>query len=568
MKTQYEVPSDDEILAAKDVINTFLTSMKNYDLYPHDHVLAQKFLENVYNRLDNFLSRYGELKISIEQKLLLYKTVPIYKVESVEYNFAFLLYRDGLLWIEFLPGLTIEEIKTFFSILNKYKVLHDEPEDDIVTALWGESMAHIRYEAKELFLDDALSSDFSNFNKVPTDESDESETEEASGPASPETGNILNIASEEWRHQLCSLSPQEDGILKVMVREAEKSVLTGDVLQALFFVLSKQDYAEDFDAVLDFFKEEWLAEVGGGNFARATRHLTALKKLAESPQQGREWVVELVARFCEDISDESIFVYLKSALAHIDGNDPGQLAEFKIFLLQLKPNVIISLGNLLPCIDSQEILTVLFVAMVKLGRRDITPLRELLANGDDRIVVRAIQVLDEITGEEPAKLIVQSLQHSSPKVRKQALRSCIAAGSPNIDEIFQIIDDPDVTARAMFLSFLGRERDETAEKMLLAYLQSEPRQHMNENHILACYRALGYCGSKLSLPFLEKTLLGKAWKSILSEGKSIQQRGAINALSGLQIEEATEVLEKGAASFVPALRKLCRSALAHNSEGP
>lgn len=566
MNAQHQFPSDNEILAAKDVITTFLTSMKNYDLYPHDHVLAQKFLENIHNRLDNFLSRYGELKISIEQKLLLYRAVPIYEVKSGEGNFAFLLYRDGLLWLEFLPGLTLEEIKTLLSILNKYKVLHDEPENDIVTDLWDEDMSHIRYEARELFFDDAPILDFSKLNKGPA-EGVESEIEEASGPASPETGNILDMASEEWRHQFCSLSPQEYGTLNVMVREAEKSVLTGDVLQALFFVLSKQDYAEDFDAVLDFFKEEWRTEVEKGNFTRVTGHLTALKKLAESPQQGREWVIELLAGFFEDISDESILDHLKSALVHIDGKNPGQLAEFKLFFLQLEPKVIISLGNLLPYIDSQEILTVLFVAMVKLGRRDITPLGELLVNKDDLIVVRAIQVLGEITGEEPTKLIFQSLQHSSPKVRKQALRSCIAAGRLRLDEIFQTIDDPDATVCAILLSFLSRERNETAEKMLLVYLQSEPRQHMNKNHMLACYKALGYCGSKLSLPFLEKTLLAQAWKSILSEGKIVQQRGAITALTGLQIEEATEVLKNGAASFVPALRKLCRSALALNSEG-
>ncbi|MFO7605654.1 MAG: hypothetical protein R6W72_05080 [Desulfurivibrionaceae bacterium] len=149
-----EVPSDSELTAARDVVSSFLISLKNYDLYPSEHGSTRKLLEGIHNRLDNFLSRYGEMKISIERNRLLYKSEIIYEAQASDDNLASLLYRDGLLWVEFLAGLTIDEIKVFFTILNKYKVSHDEPEDDIVTALWDANMPHIRYEAKELFFED------------------------------------------------------------------------------------------------------------------------------------------------------------------------------------------------------------------------------------------------------------------------------------------------------------------------------------------------------------------------------------------------------------------------------
>ncbi len=566
-KEQQEFPSDGEILAVKDVVAAFLTSMRSFDLYPHDHAFSQKFLRSVHNRLDDFLSRYGELKISIEQNSLLYKKVPVYEAQSDGSNFAFMLYRDGLLWIEFLSGLPLEEIKTFLAILNKYKVLRDEPEDDIVSALWEEDLAHIKYEAKELFFGDEPLLDFASLNKVPDGEGPESATEEASVPAAEEPGNILDMDSGEGPQYWWSLSPEEVEKLNEMVAEAEKSERSGDVLQVLFFVLNEQDNAKDFGVILGFLKDEWRSELDSGNFARVADHLAVLKKLKESPQQGREWVVELLATFFAEISAASFLSFLYPMLIALNRKDPDQLARLRSFLLLFEPEMISSLGKLLPYITDKEVLGMLFGVMIELGKKEVSPLRELLANENDLIALGAIQVLRKIKGDEPAELITRSLEHSSAKVRRYALRSCIAAGNPNLDELFKVIDDPNITTRSILLSLLGRGRNEKAEKLLLNYLQREPWQHLDENHIHTCYRTLGLCGSKHSLAFLKKTLLGRGWKSLLNEGKNIQQQGAVVALSRLQIKEATDVLKKGAASLMPGIRKSCRSALAKKTKG-
>ena len=268
LKRPQEVPANTEIIAAKDVIIAFLTSLKNYDLYPPGHTFSQNFLTSTYGRLNNFLSRYGEFKFSIEPKRLLYKDVPIYETQAGEDNFAF-LYRDGLLWIEFLSGLTLEETKTFLTILNKYKVLHDEPEDDIVTALWDENMAHIKYEAKELFTEDVPLLDFSRLNQIAVNRiTAESDPEESSAAGPEEPDNILGLLPEDGHHQWWSFSPAEFETLREMVREAEQSVRNSDVLQVLFFVLTKQDIAEDFGVVLDFLKYEWRTEIEHGNLAK------------------------------------------------------------------------------------------------------------------------------------------------------------------------------------------------------------------------------------------------------------------------------------------------------------
>lgn len=566
LKRPQEVPVNAEIIAAKDVIVAFLTSLKNYDLYPPGHTFSQNFLTSTYGRLNNFLSRYGEFKFSIEPKRLLYKEVPIYETQSGEDNFAF-LYRDGLLWIEFHSGLTLEETKTFLTILNKFKVLHDEPEDDIVTALWDENMAHIKYEAKELFTEDVPLLDFSRLNQISVNriaaESDPGESS-AAGPEEPD--NILDLLPEEGHHQWWSFSPEEIETLREMVREAEQSVRNSDVLQVLFFVLTKQDIAEDFGVVLDSLKFEWRTEIEHGNLARVVHHLTILKTLKESPQSGREWVTELLASFFANISAEGFLSSLEKGLAHLNGNNPAELHIFRKFLRLLETNALSSLCSLVPQIKAQEVRDVLFAGMVHLGKRDLTPLKNLLDHENDLIALIATQVLSKTKSAEAAKLLANALQHSSSRVRRFALRAYLKVETPCVGEIFTIIDDPDVTTRAIFLDFLGRERDEKVEKLLLNYLEREPHQGVDEDHVHKCFMALGRCGSRHSLPFLKKTLLDQSWKLILKTGQTAHQQGAILALSRLQVREATEVLKQGAASLVPVIRKSCRTALTQMSQ--
>jgi len=569
MKSRQELPADGELSAARDVVTAFLVSLKNYDLYPSDHSLAQNFLKNIHSKLESFLSLYGEMRIDVEQKCLTYKSIPIYKSQSSEDNLAFLLYRDGVLWIEFTVGVTIEEIKTFFSIINKYKVLRDEPEDDIVTSLWHENLAHIDYDAKEIFFEDVPPLDFSKLNVKQLEAVSDKQKSGSADIGPVETDNVIDIVPEGRDYEWWDLSPEELELLGEMVREAEVGIDRDELLQLLFFVLTEQNNAEDFSVVLNFLKDEWFKDIEKGDFSRVVLQLQNLKNLKQSLADDHNWLMGPLALLFEEISGKSFLSSLKIAVTtHLNGEAPDTLMMFREFLLLLKPKALTLLGQLAPYIDDKKVLDTLLYAMVDLGNIDISPLAELLENENELIALQAMQVLSKIKAEKTGKLFAGGLQHSSAKVRRFALRAYLETASPSVDEVFKCIEDPDTTIRSIALSFLGRERNEQAEKLLLNYLRSRSQHSMDEaDHIHNCYTALGRCGSGLSVPFLKKILLSKRWKSILSGGIAVHQLGAIKALSKLQVEEAKEVLKLGAASFFPAIRKSCLRALNDKTQG-
>ena len=167
-KEQQEIPaptslSDKKLQDAGKLINIFILAWKNYGLYPEDHVSTIKSFEKLVAAFVNFFTVHGNLRLTVEKDRLLCGPEIIHEVspEAPSEDIITLLYRDGIKWIEFQEGLTLEEIASFFRIAYKYRLFVEETEGDIVTALMDEELEYIDFKAVDIFWQDLLLMDFS-----------------------------------------------------------------------------------------------------------------------------------------------------------------------------------------------------------------------------------------------------------------------------------------------------------------------------------------------------------------------------------------------------------------------
>jgi hypothetical protein len=58
-------PTNEQLQAVKDVLASFLLSLKNFGLYPENHDICQKCLRNVLKRLKDFLNCVDRLRLDI-----------------------------------------------------------------------------------------------------------------------------------------------------------------------------------------------------------------------------------------------------------------------------------------------------------------------------------------------------------------------------------------------------------------------------------------------------------------------------------------------------------------------
>jgi HEAT repeat protein len=242
--------------------------------------------------------------------------------------------------------------------------------------------------------------------------------------------------------------------------------------------------------------------------------------------------------------------------------DEDRMKRLEQFLIMLPANTIVVLGPMLSQVRFPRVQEHLMKIIGTLAKRDLRPLERLLSSSDESMVERLVFILGHLSGERPKEILSQMMNHQSDRVRRQALRQLISRDSAAIGVLFHLIDDSSTSIRNLILDNLGRNRDKKGEGLLVGYLKKQSFGVDTQEHLLACYKILGRCGSSRSLPFLRGLLLERS--GLLDRNKSIHRQGAAIALMGIGTEEAKDILKNASRSLIPGVRSACRKALEAN----
>jgi len=196
-----------------------------------------------------------------------------------------------------------------------------------------------------------------------------------------------------------------------------------------------------------------------------------------------------------------------------------------------------------------------------LSKQDLKPLSQLLKAPDDLMVQQLVTIAGHLDGKEPQKLVLNMARHPSLDVRREALKQLLRRKGCVQRSFFFLIEDSSGSIRREILKHLASERNRISEDSLLEYLEQKAFNIYDNNHILACYTALGKCGSARSIPLLKAALEERSWWEIFTIGGSPQRRGAAMALAKLKIPEADKILLQATRSFFPPIRRAARSAI-------
>jgi hypothetical protein len=565
-------PSSEALEAVRGFMAAFANAVKSYSLYPETHTISEKLLSGLDVSLANFLQSFPGLKLDIEKERICFKGVEIYQQTGKEDHVITPFFRDGILWIEFRKGVTTAELSFLLGILSEHRTLTDESEGDLVTALWKKNLSHIHYEAADVFWETEPRLDFSHFRV--SGESDE----KSYGPSglkngstsgkqqggSEDTGNqsTLSIAATEDKRRLVQLTPAENEILQKLIVEEEHRNRSEDVLDVLLIILEDEDEEEEeFGSILELLVQEFENTLRHGEFQLAVKILGHLKNLPDGNAAKKTWRDQLVDQYFESISDSEILEALAAYLPDFKSEDATQLKIFRQVLLMLRPKAVLALGPLLSEISSAALRRRLMEAIGILSKQDLKPLSELLKAPDDLMVRQLVTIIGHLDGKDPQKLLMNMARHPSLDVRREALKQLLKRNGCVQRSFFFLLEDPSDIIRRQILSRLASERNRTSEDPLLEYLDQKTFNISDYDHILACYTALGRCGSERSIPFLKATLEERSWWEIIAIGRSPHRWGAAVALAELKIPEADKILRQATHSFFPHIKRAARKAI-------
>ena len=563
-------PSKETLESVRGFMAAFAKAAKSYSLYPETHTISETLLSGLENNLTNFFQTSPDLKLEIEKERICYQTIEVYRKNGAEDYLVTPCFRDGIIWIEFRKGVTAAELSFLLGLLNEYRTLTDESEGDLVTALWKKNLAHIHYDAAEVFWETEPRLDFSHFRVSG------SSNERSQGPSSlghggsagrqqggsGDAGNqsTVGIVSTEVKRSLMQLTPAESEMLQKLIVEEEHRNRSEDVLDLLLIVLEDEAEEEEFGSILELLIQEFENILRHGEFQFAVKILDHLKNIHNGDAEKRIWRDLLIDQYFESVSDPEYLEVLKTFLPDIQSEDAACLKIFRQLLLMLRPKAVLALGPLLSEVSSAALQRRLMEAIGILSKQDLKPLRQLLQAPDDIMVQRLVTITGHLDGKDPHKLLLNMARHPSLDVRREALKQLLKRHGCVQRSFFFLLEDSGDIIRREILSRLAAERNRTAEDPLREYLDQKAFNISDDDHILACYTALGKCGSSLSIPFLKATLEERSWWEIFNIGGSPHRLGAAMALAELKIPEADKVLSQASRSFFPPIKRAARRA--------
>lgn len=564
-----KILSDAELKDATDLLKMFLQAWKNYGFYPEGHVISRKALETLVSAFAGFCAKHGVLDLVVEKERLLWRDNVVHELPpgAAADDLIFPLYRDGINWIEFDQGLPLEELASFFSILNKYNTLQEETEGDIVTELIDADLAYIKFKATDVLWQDHPLLDFSAL-ETPAAESGaealQNKPQEAEPPKNKVRTDVLakSIADPSFSSALWEISPAEQEILQKMVQSEETWDNTRDVFDALVAILRNQTEKSSFSAILGFTMEEVVNTIEQGEFGLLLNLFQSLHQLLHSDtSEEYAWVRPLIERFFQDLSNPGLFNLVGAKLLALNDNDTENINTLQQVLLYFPPDVILFLAPIIRQTRSLAVRKMVLDVAEHLCLRDMGALEKILEHPDTEAGEALLPILRSLVGERANSMFMKMIAHPSEKIRAQGVRMFVAHNPQNVAKLFYLIDDAYGPVRRELLAAIAAQQSSTVENLLLNYMKERIDQKDPE-HILACYETLGCCGSVTAAQFLKRILLRNGWNRFTGYGTPLHRQGAATALARMDTPEAKEILLEASQSKFQVIRQAFEAAMA------
>jgi len=544
--------------AARQVLVALLTAWKSYSLFPEDNDICRAALTTLLSSLDTFLGNYGSLRLNVEDNRLLFEEHTIHQGTSETEDLAFLLFREGIRWLEFQRGIEHQEIVRCFRVLQAYRSSDDELVGDLSGALTNEELVHIEFDFVSPLGDGQNDLDFSQFSLGP------------SGGASHGQAEIAAIEFQQaepvslpdpakWK-----LTSEEAQKLRIMVLEEETRDVPDDFVDALLMVLDEQTEEDGFITVVRYLQEEFGTALAEARFQLAYRLLSNVLALREACRAAKPWVSPVIDQFLDDISEPEGLSILATNWPDPDGPRSEDARLLRRTILLLPPKTMLSLGPLLTRLPSLRTQLQIADIIAELARRDFEPLKRLLDRADDELAERLVLILGDMRGNGSVETLRKMLCHPSARVKSATIRALMLRDTHVLEDIFPLLEDSDESVSHLVLKQLGTRKSRQVEDLLLTYLQNKRCRRADRSHLLACYGALGACGSDRSVPFLRSMLLHE---SIIPDvSRSLHRQGAAVALHILGTADAEKILQDASQSRLSSVRLACRKAREFETE--
>ena len=496
----------EEAKSVRSLIQSFLQTLKAYQIYETKHPFLLKFLDNLKREFDRCFNKLDPLFLQVGQHQLLYREKVVYESQDAKEDLAFTFFRDGIREIRFFKGLESEEIFDFFDIVKKNYIV-SRMQDDFVTLLWEKDFFHIEFTIVDEFLEEGSAyipvTDEDFLKRLEYRGFEEGSFKEEPVKAEPEQPRII---VEEPLNQPLNFDGMEE-IYRRAVQEQQPEylyVLINNLIEILLHLNGNMTAYENMVTYFERVIKTLLEQEEVGKAVEILKNLQDTK--ASMPL--KEEQTSAIDRILENPSLSPSVEILGNVMR---GNGNAASESILQYLHFMTKKAVSPLCNLLRELESERWRHVVCERLAELCKDEIEPLTKFLSDPNPFLVCSILLILGWIEHPSTLKYLRNLINHKDPKVRGETLKLISKFEEKGKDLVQEFLRDSMAEIRGKASRILAKIAREQAIKPLKEIILSKDFYRRDYEEKASFFRALAETGSEEAIQILKKVSKKRSW---------------------------------------------------------
>ncbi len=514
--------SENDDLPVAQVRELFIVlgkALRAFQLYDENNPVRRRFVTSLREAFEKLWQDLEGLNLSVEEHRLVLAGEAIYENPSHSDSLAFLLYKDGVRDITFLPGFEGAELDKVLGVLQRARMLKTAEADDLLTMLWEEDLEFFKCQAVAQFTEGAeiptaqaveeradLGQVVQAEGVAPEDEEDDAGDETGAAQSEQKPPKV----GQDFSPSRYALEPDEKMELERALAAEMSRDLRHDVLSALFDRLEDSEYEERKSEILKILRELLPSLLSRGAVESVAGILEELAAVRAAPGVLNENHQMECDVLLDDLSSAETLEELVRALQ--DGTVDVPVEVLARFLKYLRVG---ALPVLLGAAEQEEIpglKDTLRGAVHGIATENPHAVLALLENVNPVVTAGAVRLIGRMGMAEAAPRLASLMVHSAADVRLALVETAqLLREDVTTETLIGALTDAERDVRLAAARGLATLRHEKAAPVLKALVTGKDVRQTDLTEKIAIFESYGMLGGTDATGVLNELLNKKTF---------------------------------------------------------
>jgi hypothetical protein len=528
----------------EEFVRHFVRAIKTHQLYLPNNPIYQRSIEGLRASFTPIWDVTTELVLQISESEFRWIGRSVHHETSRSESLPWVFYKDGVRELTIMQGFEAEELALLLDILQRVRKASPD-EDDLLTLLWEQEFAYLRYRFIDIGNDGMTGDIFDAVGgagdpDVPTVVSVAEIQEEAKQEA--DRPGIVKL--EELDATLYFLDEKEIDYLRGEVQKEQSLNLRRNVLAILLDIGETQCSPEVRDEVCTILEQVMPHLLSTGDYGAVAYLLREAALIGERAPDltdaQREKLQSLPGLLCAPTVLSQLLQALNDATTTPPQEDLDALFE------QLRGETLGTILGWLKQAQHVELRTMLERTAARLASANTSELLKLIGADEENIALEAMHRAADLKTPAAVGQLLKVLSHPDLPRRLAAAQALSEIGSPGALRALEgALDDDDRDVRLTAVRALSIHGHRAALPKVEAVVKGKLVKGADLTEKMAYFEAYGMLAGDAGIPQLDELLNGRSALLRLRVDPELRACAAM-ALGRIGSERAFEMLRKAA----------------------